>query len=123
MAKLDDMRARARLIPEMGKVKGGRLDGWRYRLLHVVVAPGELLVLARCTPPAWPFPRDIYMDHTHFASLRPVTGDRAKRIPQAELLRRAFEVEKLPVPAYVLDPSSTLRAIVKRGNRPVSRKP
>lgn len=98
----------------MGVIKGGAMDGWRYLLLHPHAGVGELLVYARVTPPKWPFPRDLYLDHRHFNQLRAVTGDRAKRIDQSELVRRAYAVEQLQPPAFALDDTKTLRAIVKR---------
>lgn len=99
----------------MGVIKGGAMDGWRYLLLHMHAGVGELLVFARVTPPAWPFPRDLYLDHRHFNQLRAVPGDRARRFDQTELVRRAYGVERLEPPAFALDDRNTLRAIVKRG--------
>lgn len=114
MAKISAARQRARLIPEMGRVKGGAMDGWRYLLLHLQAGRGELLVYARVTPPAWPFPKDCYLDHRHFNQLRAVPGDRARRFDQTELVRRAFAAERLEPPAFAVDQKNTLRAVVKR---------
>jgi len=114
MAKISAARKRARLIPELGRIKGGAMDGWLFRLLHLHAGHGELLVYARATPPAWPFPKDCYLDHRHFNQLRAVPGDRARRFEQTELIRRAFAVERLEPPRYALDENATLRAIVKR---------
>lgn len=98
----------------MGVIKGGAMDGWRYLLLHLHAGIGELLVYARVTPPAWPFPRDLYLDHRHFKQLRAVPGDRARRFDQTELVRRAFAAERLEPPAFAVDQKNTLRAVVKR---------
>lgn len=114
---------RPRLIAESGMVKGGKLNGWRYHLLHFGAGVGELVLLARCTPPNWPFPRDIWLDHTHFGTLRPIVGDRAKRLEVTRLVRQAFELEKLVPPPFIDDERMTLRAMVKRANQSIRMRP
>ena len=114
---------RPRLIAECGMVRGGKLDGWRYHLLHFGAGIGELLLFARCTPPNWPFPCDIWMDHTHFRALRPVVGDRAKRLEVTRLVRQAFAIEKLEPPPFVEDERMTLRAMLKRANQSIHMRP
>lgn len=111
------MRApRPLVIPQFGVVKGGRLDGWHFHFLHfkVSLARGELLVVCRMTPPDWPFPHDIPLDSTHFMQLRPVRGSRAKRLDAQRLVESAYTLEGLPIPQWLIDRRSTLRAGVKR---------
>lgn len=116
---------RTRQIPSWGLIKGGRLDGWRYHFLHVSARPDSLSLLARCTPPRWPFPRDIYLTELYFGSLRPEkiekqpdteSGPRAKRIAIDPLIRSAYELEHLPVPRLLDNKDITLRALIKRVN-------
>jgi hypothetical protein len=102
------------LLPQAGTIKGGRLDGWRYHYLRFEVHGGHSLrVLARCTPPHWPFPHDIRLDPTHFMQLRAVTGERAKRFDARPAIAVAYTREGLTPPAW-LQERATIRALVKR---------
>lgn len=93
-------------IPAFGLVRGGRLDGWRYLFLWFVARPitpdrSELLVRARVTPPAWPFPCDIDLrGGEHFASLEAVPGERAKRRRAEPLIESAFEIAGLELSTW-----------------------
>lgn len=111
-------RARTLVMPAFGVIKGGRLDGWRFLFLRFRVASVddglELQVLARCSAPNWPFPCDIPLNHTHFMQLRPVSGERAKRLPAVPLIERAFKDAGMECPAWVHEPRATVRARVKR---------
>lgn len=52
-----------RSLPLDGLIQGGPLHGWHYLLQRFVATPSVLFLRATCTPPAWPFPRDINLDH------------------------------------------------------------
>lgn len=101
-------------VPSAGVIKGGQLDGWRFHFLHFRASTAGLQVVARCTPPNWPFPWDIPLQAKHFLQLRPVKGDRAKSIPADPLIRHAYQLAALPCPAAALKPNTTLRARVRR---------
>lgn len=102
-------------IPQCGVVKGGRLDGWRFHFCCFRFDGRALKVVARCTPPAWPFFREIGMDHRHFDKLRPVTGDRAKRLPIDSLIETTCRVSGFTrIPPWLINSTLTLRARVKR---------
>jgi hypothetical protein len=102
--------ARRFVIPQQGVISGGRLDGWRYLFLRFRVdriehgdeaetVSEELVVLARCTPPAWPFPCDIALDQwEHFKELRPLPGQRTKYLDAAALIESAYTIEGYDVP-------------------------
>lgn len=101
-------------MPQCGVIKGGQLDGWRFHFLYFIATAAELQVLARVTPPAWPFPRDIALQPRHFMQLRAVPGERAKKLDADALIASAYTLEKLSVPEWLLERSMTLRATVKR---------
>lgn len=98
------------VMPAFGEIRGGRLHGSRFHFLHFQVVSierhdewetvvHELRVVARCTPPHWPFPCDIEMEQdNHFRQLRAVQGERAKRMPAAPLIANAYRIAKLSVP-------------------------
>lgn len=101
-------------VPQCGRIKGGRLDGWRFHFLQFQVRDQGLVVLARCTPPRWPFPCDVPLAPQHFMSLRAVVGDRAKRIEAPGLITAAYSYAGKQVPTWLADHKGTLRACVKR---------
>lgn len=106
--------AKAITVPEFGVIKGGRLDRWRFRFVHFAVNDRALEIVARCTPPAWPFFREFPLDHTHFGTLRAVVGERAKRLPVTPLLTTAYRVAGIVPPDWVINSDMTLRARIKR---------
>lgn len=99
------------MMPAFGLIRGGRLHGWRFHFLHFEVVSidrhdewqtvvHELRVIAKVTPPHWPFPCDIEMEQdNHFRQLRAVQGERAKRVPAAPLIANAYRIAKLSVPS------------------------
>lgn len=102
-------------IPQCGVVKGGRLNGWRFHFVGFGLDGMALHVVARCTPPAWPFFREFPLDHTHFGTLRPVVGDRAKRLPVEPLIRTTYQTVGITgLPDWLINSTLTLRARVKR---------
>jgi hypothetical protein len=103
------------LFPSQGEIKGGSLAGWRFHFLYFRASPRGLEVMARCTPPAWPFPWDIPLSHEHFGQLRAVPGERAKRLDAEPLIRHAYALAGLEIPKTVAT-SATLRARVKRAH-------
>lgn len=111
---MEEARVKRITVPAAGRIKGGRLDGWRFHFLCFRVRGMALEVVARCTPPAWPFPRDIGMDHTHFGTLRPVVGDRAKRLPAEPLITTAYRAEGIEPPEWLINSAQTLRARIRR---------
>lgn len=110
-----DRRAKTLTVPEFGLVKGGRLSGWRFTFLQFRVSPaGALRVLARCTPPRWPFPCDIALQPEHFMQLRPIVGERAKRLEALPLVVAAYSYAGKVAPRWLMEHTSTLRACLKR---------
>ncbi|WP_046111786.1 hypothetical protein [Aquincola tertiaricarbonis] len=108
-------RAGTEPLPAFGVIRGGRLDGWRFHFIRFEAYADELLILAKCSAPKWPFPCDIALDHTLFRKLRAVPGERAKRLPTADLIQAAYRGAGLPVPAWLTtDKRMTVRACVKR---------
>lgn len=100
-------------MPAYGEIRGGRLHGWRFHFqgfeveqVHSYDETGEILggepgawlstsyelrVVAKCTPPAWPFPRVIHLEGGHhYHQLRAVKGERPKRIPADPLIEQAY---------------------------------
>jgi hypothetical protein len=109
-------KERVRQIPSWGLVKGGLLNGWHFHFLNFAANQQSLTILARCTPPAWPFPRDIYLSEIHFSQLRAVVGERAKKMAVDPLIASAFRLERLPIPLCLQEQRLTLRALIKRVN-------
>ena len=107
-------RSQPLVMPAFGVIKGGRLDGWRYHFLQFVATPAELLVLARCSAPNWPFPCDIPLNTSHFMQLRAVPGERARRIPAEPLIKQAYEAAGMAVPWWATEQRLTLRARLMR---------
>lgn len=101
-------------VPSCGVVKGGRLHAWRFHFICFRVDERALEIVARWTPPAWPFFREFGADHTHFSTLRTVAGDRAKRIPAVPLITTAYRAEGLEPPYWLDAQRMTLRALIKR---------
>jgi hypothetical protein len=110
------MRATAKpvTVPAFGVIKGGRLNAWRFHFMHFRVDGAELEIVARCTPPAWPFFREIGLDHTHFGTLRPVIGERATRLQADPLIATAYRAAGSEPPAWIINSTMTLRARIKR---------
>lgn len=109
-------------IPAFGVVKGGRLNGWRFHFMHFRVEGRALEIVARCTPPAWPFFREFGLDHTHFGTLRPVVGERATRLAAIPLIASAYRLEGIEPPDWIINSNLTLRARVKRSHGSPSRR-
>ncbi len=108
-------------VPSAGSIKGGRLNGWHFHILHFRAEPRGLKVVARCTPPAWPFPWDIALTHEHFGSLKWVVKGGAKRIPALPQIIDAYRVARLQLPEWMKSKPMTLRAIVKRAHTTTAR--
>lgn len=105
-------------MPAFGVIHGCRLDGWRFHFLRFVVetdpdediGTDDLRVLARCTPPRWPFPCDIrLMTWRDYIELRAVPGERAKRFDAYPLIVTAYRFAEREPPAWLADfkPSRT----------------
>lgn len=111
-------RAHQLMMPAFGVIRGGRLHGWRFHFLRFEVVSidrayewqnvaHELRVVARCTPPHWPFPCDIELeDGNHFRQLRAVRGERAKRMPAQPLIANAYRIAGLTVPPRFAEPTT-----------------
>ena len=112
-------------IPAMGVVKGGRLDRWRFHFVCFSVECMALKIICRWTPLAWPFFREFAVDHTYFGTLRPVVGERAKRLPTAPLISTAYRAVGVDLPSdhWLIDSKLTLRARVKRSHQLTNRRP
>lgn len=107
---------RTLIIPSAGIVKGGRLNGWRFHFVCFRLDGLALEVVARWTPPHWPFFREFGADHTMFGTLRPIVGDRARRIPAEPLIALAYRAEGIEPPQWLVESGLTLRARVKRSH-------
>ena len=108
------------VVPQFGIIRGGQLDGWRFHFLRFKIAPRDLFVVARCTPPNWPFPCDIEMvGGKHFSQLRAVPGSRAKRLDAASLIASAYTLEGQPAPAWLFDAPAvkTIRSATRAAQR------
>lgn len=101
-------------IPAFGIVKGGRLDNWRFHFLYFRVEDGALEIVARCTPPNWPFFREMWINHKFFGTLRPIVGQRAKRLLALPLIESAYRLAGLSMPAWIVHARMTLRALIQR---------
>lgn len=111
---MEEHRAKRISIPAAGLIKGGRLDGWRFHFICFRVRGHALQIVARCTPPAWPFFREMGLDHTHFGTLRAVVGERAKKLPAEPLITTAYRAEGLEPPEWLIDSPKTLRSRIQR---------
>jgi hypothetical protein len=77
-------------IPAVGVIDGGRMDGWRYAFLRFEQnARGHFDVVAFCTPPAWPFGREIVCTWERARRFKAVPGERAKRMAIEPLMLAA----------------------------------
>jgi hypothetical protein len=101
---------KAIVMPQHGTISGGRLNGWRFHFLRFIAQPGDVKVLARVTPPKWPFPMDIALDGRHFRTLK--SDKAAKRLDGDKLIFGAYQLEGLPVPQHIVDSSIRLQEIV-----------
>ena len=111
-------------IPSAGVVKGGRLDRWRFHFICFQVNEAALEILARWTPPAWPFFREFAANHEHFGTLRPVVGERAKRLSASPLIASAYRIAgfDLPESHWLITSDLTLRARIKRSHGSAKRR-
>lgn len=110
-------RERPLIVPSAGVIRGGLLDEWHYHLLHFRAAPRALVVVARCVPNGWPFPRDIPLAPEHFRQLRAIPGERAKRVAAEPLIAYAYRLAGLQMPQWMVDRRMTLYALVKRAHQ------
>jgi len=110
--------ARPITIPSAGVVKGGRLDKWRFHFICFQVEDMALEIVARWTPPAWPFFREFAANHEHFGTLRAVVGERAKRLQAIPLITTAYRAVGVDLPSshWLINSKLTLRARVKRSH-------
>lgn len=77
-------------IPQTGVIVGGRLDGWRYGFRRFQInARGFADVVAYCTPPNWPFGREIVCTFALARRFKAVPGERAKRLETKPLIDAA----------------------------------
>lgn len=100
-------------MPLHGVIEGGRLHGWRYAFLSFQLrdkpvdklgSTHELIVLARCSAPNWPFPCEIPLrGQDHYGVLRAVPGERAKRALAAPLIHNAYRAAGVELPTYWAD--------------------
>lgn len=80
-------------IPTFGEIKGGRLDSWRYGLRRMVIDQrGHAEVLAYCTPPHWPFGREIVCTWSLAHRFVAVPGERAPRLAVQPMINAAMRV-------------------------------
>lgn len=78
-------------IPAVGVIAGGRLDGWRYVFCRFALnARGHVDVVAFCTPPHWPFGREIVCTNSLARRFQAVPGERAKRLAVEPLIEAAL---------------------------------
>lgn len=111
-------RAGIEPLPAFGVILGGRLDGWRFHFIRFEAYADELVLLAKCSAPNWPFPCDIPLEPTLFRKLRAVPGERAQRLATADLIEAAYRGAALPAPAWLSkDKRMTVRACVQREAR------
>lgn len=100
-------------VPQFGIVKGGQLAGYHFQILRFIATPTTLRLLARVTPPAWPFPKDRELQFFDFMQLRRVKGSRAKSLDALALMRSAITLEGLQPPDW-LDEVKTVRSALSR---------
>jgi hypothetical protein len=79
-------------IPQTGLIAGGRLAGWRYGFRRFQRnARGQVDVVAFCTPPHWPFGREIVCIWSLAHRFTAVPGERAKRLSVNPLIEAALQ--------------------------------
>lgn len=85
------------LLPQWGQIMAGPLKGWRYSFLQCIrVERNDESKTAvccfdlRCTPPNWPFPKDVRFD-PFVDDLSVVPGPRAKQLDLRALMDLAME--------------------------------
>lgn len=100
-------------LPAFGVIKGGRLDRWRFHVLHFVATPRSLRLLCRCTPPAWPFPKDLPLCFLDFGQLRRIPGSRAKTLDASAMIRSAITLERLRPPEWLAE-ARTVRSVLQK---------
>lgn len=84
-------RARNESIPQHGVIVGGRLNGWAYGFRRFEIdAHGTAIVVAFCTPPHWPFGREIACTWDRAHRFAAVSGERAKRLAVEPLITAAL---------------------------------
>jgi len=103
------LRAVRVTVAAFGLVRGGRLDGWHFHFLRFQASADELELVARCTPPAWPFPCDIALGPYHFMRLSAIRGSRAARLPADDLIRQAYALAAIPLPSWASQQRMSLR--------------
>lgn len=100
-------------LPQFGTIKGGALAGCYFHVLRFVATPTTLRLLARVTPVAWPFPRDVEMRARDFAQLRRIPGSRAKTLNAHALIVSALTLEGIEPPDW-LDGTKRVRFVLDR---------
>ena len=101
-------------IPAAGVIRGGKLNGWRFHFVCFRLEGMALEIVARCTPPAWPFFREMWINHTFFGTIRPVIGERAKLLDAVPLIATTYKAAGLQPPEWLINSDLTLRARLKR---------
>lgn len=82
-------------IAQTGVIVGGRLNGWRYGFRRFAInARGQADVVAFCTPPNWPFGREIVCTFSLARRFKAVPGERAKRLAVEPLITAALSVAR-----------------------------
>lgn len=84
-------------IPQHGVIVGGRLEGWRYGFVRVVIVDGEPVVEAFCTPPNWPFGRLIRCTDERAHRFAAVKGEHPRHWDTEIQIRMARELAALEI--------------------------
>lgn len=81
------------VIPQFGTIVGGLLAGWNYSFLRYEVTQNVLFIYLFCTPPMWPFGKEVAFKRGDLHQLK--GGPGAKRMDGHLLIEDAKELAKI----------------------------
>lgn len=105
------IRSRPVFMPSLGNFTGGRLDGWRYLFRRFELDDEGMVMVAVCTPPNWPFPRELAVDGSLFRRLEAVAG--AHRVDVGHFMSVAFGDAGRQPPAWLTNSRFTVRQALR----------
>lgn len=95
----------ARSFPLQGTIVGGRLKGWHYFYLKLIVRPTGVAIFARVTPPNWPFPWDLELKPDFFVKFKALVKDKPMWLDAAREIKSAYERAGIAMPEGADHPS------------------
>lgn len=105
-----------RSLPVDGRIRGGRLNGWWFHFQRFALVHEALVLIARCTPPAWPFFREINLHEGLFVELEPGSDDKKlqRYVPLETEIEAAYKRAGVEPPTWIWDQEQRLPDMLRR---------